>query len=291
MRMRDARRVAIADASRVERYCLFCQVLVSASQTWHKKAARENRPIGTSENDPASSPSAFCGFNINYRHNPSPRCCFKHCHTNCDCCCHIGKVTPCWCCYLIPQPPNSRAPSELSHSTPVLNMIPRPLSHALRSRCLLRKPQSIQGFSTRSNMRAADHGDHYDPPTGWLFGIKPGHKYVKEGWESLFYYGFIGSLLAAGVAYVFKPDTSYVSASVFPTSVVSPTRLGLTFRTSFLIDMLTLVTVYKPGLWRRLVGDWRPRASWRTPRWSRNKRLDSRPILYTVHREIGDYFG
>ncbi|KAJ6084032.1 NADH:ubiquinone oxidoreductase ESSS subunit [Penicillium sp. IBT 16267x] len=84
----------------------------------------------------------------------------------------------------------------------------RPVSHILRSRCLLRKPQNVQGFSTRSNLCAADHGDHYDPPTGWLFGVKPGHKYVKEGWENIWYYGFIGSFLVAGVAYVFKPDTS-----------------------------------------------------------------------------------
>lgn len=91
-------------------------------------------------------------------------------------------------------------------------MVARPLSHLLRSRCLLRKPQNIQGFSTRSNLRGgADHGDHYDPPTGWLFGVKPGQKYVKEGWEGIWYYGFIGSFVVAGIAYVFKPDTSYVS--------------------------------------------------------------------------------
>ncbi|PYH99126.1 NADH-ubiquinone oxidoreductase [Aspergillus ellipticus CBS 707.79] len=83
-------------------------------------------------------------------------------------------------------------------------MSARPLSHCLRARCLPRRAQNIQGFSTRSNLR----GDHYDPPTGYLFGLKPGQKYVKEGWENLWYYGFIGSLLVAGVAYVFKPDTS-----------------------------------------------------------------------------------
>lgn len=83
----------------------------------------------------------------------------------------------------------------------------RALSRSLR---VLRKPQNIQAFSTRSNLRAADHGDHYDPPTGWLFGVKPGQKYVKEGWENIWYFGFVGSLLVAGVAYVFKPDTSYV---------------------------------------------------------------------------------
>ncbi|KAJ5755964.1 hypothetical protein N7533_005507 [Penicillium manginii] len=46
------------------------------------------------------------------------------------------------------------------------------------------------------------------PPTGWLFGVRPGQKYEKEGWEGIWYYGFIGSFLVAGVAYVFKPDTS-----------------------------------------------------------------------------------
>ncbi|KAJ6108280.1 NADH-ubiquinone oxidoreductase [Penicillium sp. IBT 18751x] len=99
-------------------------------------------------------------------------------------------------------------------------MIAQPLSHAMRSRCLLRKPQGIQGFSTSSNLRGGDHGSHYDPPTGWLFGIKPGQKYAKEGWEGVWYYGFIGSLLAAGVAYVFKPDTSYVSPFVFQHSML-----------------------------------------------------------------------
>ncbi|PLB46748.1 hypothetical protein P170DRAFT_438449 [Aspergillus steynii IBT 23096] len=87
-------------------------------------------------------------------------------------------------------------------------MSARSLTHSIRARALLRTPRTAQGFSTRSNLRAADHGDHYDPPTGWLFGVKPGQKYQKEGWENMWYYGFIGSLLAAGVAYVFKPDTS-----------------------------------------------------------------------------------
>ncbi|ESZ93992.1 hypothetical protein SBOR_5633 [Sclerotinia borealis F-4128] len=29
--------------------------------------------------------------------------------------------------------------------------------------------------------RKSDHGDHYDPPSGWLFGVKPGEKVEKEG--------------------------------------------------------------------------------------------------------------
>ncbi len=53
----------------------------------------------------------------------------------------------------------------------------------------------------------ASHGPQYDSPTGWLFGVKPGEKYQKEGWETPFFYGFCGSLVLAAIAYGFKPDT------------------------------------------------------------------------------------
>ena len=62
-------------------------------------------------------------------------------------------------------------------------------------------------FSTTKATRAS-HGSQYDPPTGWLFGVKPGEKYKPEGWENLFFYGFCGSLAVFAVAYAFKPDTS-----------------------------------------------------------------------------------
>lgn len=101
-------------------------------------------------------------------------------------------------------------------------MSARPLSSCLRARCSALRAQNVQAFSTRSNLRAADHGDHYDPPTGYLFGLKPGQKYQKEGWENIWYYGFIGSLLVTGVAYVFKPDTSCVQPSpISPGSAAS----------------------------------------------------------------------
>lgn len=66
-----------------------------------------------------------------------------------------------------------------------------------------------QQFSTSAAARAS-HGSQYDPPTGWLFGVKPGEKYKPEGWENLFFYGFCGSLAVFAVVYAFKPDTSYV---------------------------------------------------------------------------------
>ena len=54
----------------------------------------------------------------------------------------------------------------------------------------------------------AGHESHYDPPGGWLWGLRPGEKYEKEGWENLMIYGMYGSLLVAGIAYTFKPDTT-----------------------------------------------------------------------------------
>ncbi|CAN8098502.1 unnamed protein product [Discula destructiva] len=65
-----------------------------------------------------------------------------------------------------------------------------------------------QAFSVTTAQRAGAHGPQYDPPTGWLWGVKPGEKAEKEGWEGLMYYGFGGSLFVFAVAYAFKPDTS-----------------------------------------------------------------------------------
>ncbi|CZR67889.1 uncharacterized protein PAC_17788 [Phialocephala subalpina] len=69
---------------------------------------------------------------------------------------------------------------------------------------------TTRSFSSTGQKKAADHAheDHYDPPSGWLFGVKPGEKAEKEGWENIWVYGFFGSLGLAGVAYAFKPDTS-----------------------------------------------------------------------------------
>ncbi|KZF26325.1 hypothetical protein L228DRAFT_272265 [Xylona heveae TC161] len=55
---------------------------------------------------------------------------------------------------------------------------------------------------------ASAHEDHYDPPSGWLWGVPPSERGKKEGWETIWFYGFFGSLALAAVAYAFKPDTS-----------------------------------------------------------------------------------
>ena len=54
-----------------------------------------------------------------------------------------------------------------------------------------------------------DHGheSHYDPPGGWLWGIRPGEKYEKEGWEGVMYWGYALPIVVAVVFYVNKEDT------------------------------------------------------------------------------------
>ncbi|MCJ1327485.1 hypothetical protein MMC10_004154 [Thelotrema lepadinum] len=71
-------------------------------------------------------------------------------------------------------------------------------------------PAQTSQFHTAGLLRsAASHEeDHYDPPTGWLFGIPPGEKYQNEGWERIWVWGFWGSLGVAAVAYAYKPDSS-----------------------------------------------------------------------------------
>ncbi|KAK4463800.1 ESSS subunit of NADH:ubiquinone oxidoreductase [Cladorrhinum samala] len=69
-------------------------------------------------------------------------------------------------------------------------------------------PRSAASFSTSAKRSGGGHGPVYDPPSGWLFGVKPGEKYQNEGWENIFFYGFCGSLAVFAVAYAWKPDTS-----------------------------------------------------------------------------------
>ena len=63
---------------------------------------------------------------------------------------------------------------------------------------------------SQSQTKRSGHGPSYDPPSGWLFGVKPGEQYEKEGWENAMYWGFGGACAFGVVAYAFKPDTRYV---------------------------------------------------------------------------------
>lgn len=90
---------------------------------------------------------------------------------------------------------------------------PQQSLHAARLLARNSKTHAQRSFTSSTSRQAASHGEehesHYDPPSGWLWGIPPGQKYEKEGWENLMYYGFCGSLVLTAIAYAFKPDTRY----------------------------------------------------------------------------------
>lgn len=69
-------------------------------------------------------------------------------------------------------------------------------------------PPTLRPFGSTTPRRSGDTHSHYDPPSGWLWGIPPGEKKEKEGWENVWIYGFFGGLLMGVVAYAYKPDTS-----------------------------------------------------------------------------------
>lgn len=81
---------------------------------------------------------------------------------------------------------------------------PRTQSLSAAAAAAFRRPFSQSAIASGS----AGHEHSYDAPGGWLFGVKPGEQYEKEGWEGLMFWGFGGSIAAAVVAYAFKPDTS-----------------------------------------------------------------------------------
>lgn len=75
---------------------------------------------------------------------------------------------------------------------------------------------AARSFSSTALRKAAsqaehhdDHGheSHYDPPGGWLWGIKPGEKVEREGWEIPFYV-MCAAYVIATIAYTMKEDTS-----------------------------------------------------------------------------------
>ncbi|PQE17580.1 hypothetical protein CJF30_00009550 [Rutstroemia sp. NJR-2017a BBW] len=81
---------------------------------------------------------------------------------------------------------------------PLTRSLPRAISLSKSSTTLTKLSPSTaiplhRNLSSTHAPRSADHGDHYDPPSGWLFGVKPGEKPEKEGWENIWVYGFLGT--------------------------------------------------------------------------------------------------
>ena len=113
---------------------------------------------------------------------------------------------------LDPMPP-LRPPIHLSRPTSLLffhhparhfQLPPPRLPSATRTFASTHPPD----VSEHPSPDTASHESHYDPPSGWLFGVRPGEKYQNEGWESTWVYGYWGSLLFGIVLYAYKPDTS-----------------------------------------------------------------------------------
>ena len=121
-----------------------------------------------------------------------------------------------------------------------------------RPTLLLRTAIPKRAFS--STRPAQGGGIQYDPPTGWLFGRKPGEKRVKEGWENVFYFGYVGSFVVACIAYAFKPDTRYVW--FLGHWKCDSVKMALTCRAE-----ANPRTAYKPGRLRKPADDWKPRVS------------------------------
>ncbi|KAF7513303.1 hypothetical protein GJ744_009724 [Endocarpon pusillum] len=98
--------------------------------------------------------------------------------------------------------------SPLAIRSHLASTLPRPAAAAAAAAAATSPARPLSTTQARSSGGSDDHSSHYDPPGGWLWGIRPGEKYEKEGWENLFFYGFYGSIGLACVAYAFKPDTS-----------------------------------------------------------------------------------
>lgn len=89
-------------------------------------------------------------------------------------------------------------------------MTMRTAARAARAVTKTVSPSAVRAISNTAAVKgaAAGHEDHYDSPSGWLWGVKPGEKAEEEGWEKIMYWGFGGSMLLGVVGYAFKPDTS-----------------------------------------------------------------------------------
>ncbi|KAL5598599.1 hypothetical protein BROUX41_003475 [Berkeleyomyces rouxiae] len=65
-----------------------------------------------------------------------------------------------------------------------------------------------RSFAVSAARAGGGNDNDFDPPTGWLWGVKPGEKAEKEGWEGPVMYVFLPSFVIFAIALAFKPDTS-----------------------------------------------------------------------------------
>ena len=110
----------------------------------------------------------------------------------------------------------NRTPSRLARPSSTL-IRPTTTSRLALTRTSIRTATTAhnehRGDDTHGN-HASGHDDRFDSPSGWLWGIRPGEKYEKEGWEGLAWV-FVASWVVAVAAYTMKEDTSYVLPSCF----------------------------------------------------------------------------
>ncbi|TVY16487.1 hypothetical protein LARI1_G004710 [Lachnellula arida] len=108
---------------------------------------------------------------------------------------------------VLPNPTTALRASRSLRPCPSPSAAARPFS-ARSSAASASASASAKAGDAHEHVHEEHHEDQYDPPTGWLFGVKPGEKAPVEGWENIWVYGFFGSLVAGAVGYAFKPDTS-----------------------------------------------------------------------------------
>ena len=110
---------------------------------------------------------------------------------------------------------SSSSHSKHTPSTPYSLPLSKPTSTSIPARqpTTSSSNSSQRLFSTSSISHSGgghSEGDSFNPPGGWLWGIPPGEKYQREGWERIWGWGMGGVCVVAVVGWVYKPDTRYV---------------------------------------------------------------------------------
>ena len=102
-----------------------------------------------------------------------------------------------------------QAATRLSRPAFRTQIISRPaIRHINTTPPLLATTAATKGDTASTHAEHDEHHEsHYDPPGGWLWGLRPGEKAEREGWEIPFYVMCAGYVVAV-IAYSMKEDTS-----------------------------------------------------------------------------------